>query len=142
MRTINNLGQAVRKMDLNQLIRDSLQDAAPTYTDELRAQMLAGEMADGSQIGTYSSGYARRRLAKGLQADYVDGYFTGEMQRGMFLDVRNEEMVTGSQVPYQADFENRYGPGSFILGSDKLQAFIQEVEQNLQLGLQDALKPT
>ena len=141
MRTINNLLQAVRKTDLHQLIQDSLQDAAPVYTEELRAQMLAGEMADGSQIGVYSPSYARIRQARGLQTNYVDGYFTGDMQRGMFLDVRDNEMVSGSQVPYQADFERRYGPGSFNLGGNKLHAFIQEVEQNLHLGLQDALKP-
>jgi hypothetical protein len=141
MRTINNLLQAVRKTDLHQLIQDSLQDAAPVYTDELRHQMLGGLMADGSQIGTYSPSYAKTRQARGLQIDHVDGYFTGEMQQGMFLDVRDQEMVTGSQVPYQADFEGRYGPGSFTLGCDALQAYIQEVEQNLQLGLQDSLKP-
>jgi len=141
MRTINNLLQAVQKTDLPFLIQNSLQDAAPVYTDELRAQMLSGAMADGSQIGVYSRSYARKREARGLQAEYVDGYFTGDMQRGLFLDVRDDEMVTGSQVPYQAEFEGRYGPGSFVLGGDNLQAFIKEVEQNLQLGLQDALKP-
>lgn len=141
MRTINNMLQAVEKTDLSFLIQNSLQDAAPVYTEELRGQLLSGVKADGSQIGQYSPSYAKTRQARGLQTDYVDGYFTGDMQRGLFLDVRDGEMVSGSQVAYQADFENRYGPGSFILGGDNLQAFIKEVEQNLQLGLQDALKP-
>lgn len=141
MRTINNLLQAARKTDLHLIIQNSLQDAAPIYTDELRTQMLAGEMADGSQIGTYSPSYAKVRQARGLQIDHVDGYFSGDMHRGMFLDVRDDEMVTGSQVAYQPQFEHRYGPGSFILGGDNLQVYIREVEENLQLGLQDALKP-
>lgn len=141
MRTINNLRRAVQKTDLSFLIQNSLQDAAPVYTEELRGQLLEGKMADGNQIGVYSPSYAKTRQARGLQTDYVDGYFTGDMQRGLFLDVRDGEMVSGSQVSYQFDFENRYGPGSFIVGGDRLGAFIKEVEQNIQLGLQDAFKP-
>lgn len=141
MRTINNLLQAVQKTDLPFLIQNSLQDAAPVYTDELRAQLLSGVKADGSQIGTYSAGYARKREARGLQTEYVDGYFTGDMQRGLFLDVRDDEMVSDSQVPYAGEFSGRYGEGVFLLDQDRIQAFINEVREDLQLGLQDALKP-
>lgn len=123
--------ESAQKGNVQQLITDSMQEAAPAYVDELRKQMLDGVMEDGSQIGTYSPMWAAIRKARGLQTDYVDGYFTGAMQRGLFLKVRGDEMDTDSPVPYAGEFQDRYGDGVFAAGGDYLEPFVDQVEQNL-----------
>jgi len=131
--------QSTQQADLQQLVQGSLQDAAPEYIRELQKQMLDGVMEDGSEIGTYSPWWAAIRKAHGLQVEYVDGYFTGAMHRGMFLQVEGQDLETGSGVPYAEDFQERYGDGVFAVGGDYLEPFVDEVEENLLQRIENAL---
>lgn len=139
MRAILDMLESAQKGDVQQLITDSLQEAAPTYTSELEKQMLDGVMEDGSQIGTYSPMWAAIRKAHGLQVEYVDGHFTGAMHRGLFLQIGGTDMETGSNVPYAQDFQDRYGDEVFAAGGDYLEPFVDEVEQKLMEKIENAL---
>ena len=106
-------------LDPIQEIGEAIQRTAPEAIALNREQLFEkGEKATGEKLKPYSPGYARRKL-KMRGRSIVDGYLTGEMQREIFVDVReNGTAVFDSASPHAAFMIKRDGPAIFGLSAD------------------------
>lgn len=74
---------------------------------------LFGEKTDGTLIGGYSSMWAAQRRAKGVQTDYVDLNYEGNMQASLQTGESQGMPVLGfdSEEQYKKARINSYGNG-------------------------------
>lgn len=82
-----------------------------------------GEDAKGDQLGTYSNGWKRIRISRGLQVQYVDTRFTGKFHATLKLVVENDQFKIVSQVDYADDIIKKYGAD--VLGLQ--QKYLEEI---------------
>ena len=107
-------GELIRQLGL------TLEDQKDKVLDLNRAQLLAGERSDGSEIGQYRPFTIAARQKKGLQTSHIDLRYEGDFQREMDLEVRGDEYVI-----YSHDFKNdklvaEYGVQIFGLNPENL----------------------
>jgi hypothetical protein len=79
---------------------------------------MRGEKADGNKMAPYKSdAYARRKNARNPNPGYgiPDAYATGDMQKGLFVDVQGETAVFDSISPHATFMIQRDGPAIFGL---------------------------
>lgn len=135
MRTNNNLLQAIRKLDLQHLIENSLVATTPDYIELQREQIFAGIQSDGEEIQRKNAGYKgyapktiKIKEAKGQPTDRITLKDTGDFQADVFADVRQDGMIVDSADEKSLKLQKDYGNKIFGLASKSRSAYVEKLK--------------
>lgn len=140
MRTINNLLEAVKKIDLLQAIDNSLDAKKKDYVDLQKDQLFHGLRSDGESITPF---YTRFTIAikkeKGQVTDRVTLRDTGAFYDGIYADPRSEGLVVDSSDEKTDMLTKKYSDAIFTLEDERKQLFanlthrvlIEEIEKQM-----------
>lgn len=122
MRTIANLLRAVNRIDIEDVLIQSMGDTSKEYVSTVKEQLLEGIAGDGLKIGYYrSEEYANMKFALNSRAGHgnVDLRLHGPYQDSFRADIDNEGLRIYSTDEKAKDLENKYGKG-YKLGVSRL----------------------
>jgi len=127
MTTVGMLLAKVEKISINDLIQDTLYDTRTDYVHVQQDQLKHGLRQDGSIIGKYKNpAYASLKERLGSVAGYgnINLYLTGDFNKGVFAEVRDEGILAGSIDSKALDLEDRYGSDIFGLNDEYRVPFV------------------
>jgi hypothetical protein len=127
---INQLIENMERLDVREIVGDSLEATKGEIVEFQKGQMLSGEASDGDKIGKYKSkDYARNKYNQNPRAGYgnvdlkLEGPFQLNIKAVVFsdslhifsTDEKNDDLVNkyglrifGLNVPYTAEYVRLY----------------------------------
>lgn len=126
MRTIEDMLNSAKKVDLRFLLENALVDSQADYVKLQKDQMLHGLNRDNEKIGIYkSAAYADYKFEKNSLAGKgtPDLKLTGAFYSGIFADARSEGIVVDSLDSKTDDLLHKYSEKIFGLGPVRIVAF-------------------
>lgn len=118
MTTVEQMLQRCKRIEIKNEILQSLYDTRDVYISEQKRQMLHGFNRNATLIGKYkNAAYAVRKYSLNSRAGYnnVDLRLTGKFYAGIFVEIRDTEMVVGSEDSKASNLEDKYGDEIFGL---------------------------
>lgn len=127
MRTVENMLQAAKKLDLQFLIELSFIETTPQFLEKQKEQLMAGQRNDDKNIfniktgsDEYSSSYAKTKGKK----KPIDLKKTGDWQDGLFVDVREQDLYIASTDSKDEMLNENYGEEILGLGKKKKEEYL------------------
>lgn len=127
MRTIAGMLRSVKKVDIDEEVRQTFYDTRDQLVDEQQKQIISGLRSDDKPIfnvqtgsDEYSPGYAKKKGKK----KPIDLHLTGDFQGNIFIDVRDTEIIIDSADTKSGDLQKKYGGEVFGLNTPHKQAYI------------------
>lgn len=124
----------MKRLDIEQVIDNSLTATAPDYVELQREQMFSGIQSDGDEIqriGVSYKGYAPKTIkikeAKGQPTDRITLRDTQAFQDDIFSEPRQEGLIVGSGDEKSAMLQRDYGNKIFGLASKSKAAYIEKL---------------
>lgn len=129
MATILEMINRVKALNLQDVSERSMEEAAPDMTRRQREQFLEGKNSKGKRIGRYRNpAYARLKAqmnpVPGL--GNVDLRLTGEFLKGVYTEIRGDQVIVDSVDEKTNDLAEKYGEVIFGLAPDPKAAFVNE----------------
>lgn len=107
--TISDYIQKLQRLDMRDVVQQSLYDTREQYLDQQQDQMFAGKLANGEDISPpYAESTKNYKRKKSQPTDRVTLRDTTEFYKRMFVDVRTQVLYVDSAVTYAADLERKY----------------------------------
>lgn len=128
MGSILNLYNRIKKVDVNTVVSDTIEEASPLITDRQKGQMLEGVNAKGARIGRYRNpAYAQMKAAMNPVANgSVDLLLTGDFYRGIYTEARGDTIVIDSTDEKTDSLAKKYGEIIFGLNKNTKAELIRE----------------
>jgi hypothetical protein len=109
-------------------------------TDQLRKK---GEDGSGQKLGSYGLGYARIRVARGLQIAHIDLRFTGKFFASLKITAMPKAYKVSSNVAYDTKIVERFGKDVLKISHENLVEFANNILlRNLKRDLNDEFTRT
>jgi hypothetical protein len=108
----------LERLDLQNEIQQSLIDTRDVYIAQQKDQMVHGKNKNGTLIGKYRNpAYAAQKFSQNSLAGFrnVDLKLTGAFHRGIFVEVRDDELIIFSEDKKAGMLEDKYGDEIFGL---------------------------
>jgi hypothetical protein len=125
--TTDDMLMAAQRLNLPELIEQTMEDTKTAYVGAQQQQMLHGLTSNGEQIGRYRSAKyaaAKAQLNPLAGEGNVDLRLTGAFFEGMFLDVRGSDaFAVDSTDEKSPQLQEKYGAVIFGLGGDYLEQY-------------------
>jgi hypothetical protein len=131
MRTLSSLIAAVEKVNLPQLVQQSMDQASPTYLEQQKEQMSHAVSGKGETIGKYRSpSYARKKNQMNPLAGYgnVDLRLTGDFYSDMEARADPAGMNIDSTDQKSKMLQQRYGSDIFGLFGEWKEPFVEKLQ--------------
>jgi len=123
MGTIASLNRRIQAVDINQIIRESIDETSENAAQFNRDDLSVGLLSTSNPITpSYSHGYARK---KGFTTP--DLYVTGGFYRGIFAKVRGNMIEFDSIDEKAKSLEARYGKFIYGLTQDAKSAYALQI---------------
>ncbi len=140
MVTIDKLIDRLGKIDLEQVIDNTLVETRKQYIAQQKQQMLSGKRSDGSMIGKYANkAYAARKSNPVASAGNVDLKDTGAFQAAIFLDPRKSIFVVDSTDEKSEMLQKKYGESICGLNDESNAVYIPIAQQEAFKQITNAL---
>ena len=126
MRTIYDLLQSAKRIDLPLEIELSFFDTRDEYVTLHRDQLKHGERNDGKPIFNLKTGsdeYSPAYAKKKGRTKPIDLHDKGDFYAGDFLDVREKEMISDSADSKSERLQEIYGEEIFGLGDKRKETY-------------------
>lgn len=122
----SELYNRLQNLDINHILAEMV-EANEDYVVFLnQKQLLKGEKKDGSKIGTYRPYTIMRRMEKGRQTAFIDLFYEGDFQEGMFVEVRGLDFLLSSKDSKTDKLEDLYGENIFGLSAESKRMLMTE----------------
>jgi hypothetical protein len=131
MRTLSSLISSVEKINLDNLILESMDQASPTYLEQQKEQMSHAVNERGQTIGKYqSAAYARKKNEMNPNAGYgnVDLKLTGSFYEAMEAKADPAGMNIDSTDQKSQMLQQNYGSDIFGLFGEWKEPFIEKLQ--------------
>jgi hypothetical protein len=131
MRTLSSLISSVEKINLDNLILQSMDQASPTYLEQQKEQMSYAVNERGQTIGKYrSAAYARKKNEMNPNAGYgnVDLRLTGSFYEAMEAKAQPEGMNIDSTDQKSQMLQQKYGSDIFGLFGEWKEPFVEKLQ--------------
>jgi hypothetical protein len=131
MATILQLIERIKKADTDNIIEETMEEAAPLITDRQKDQMLGGINSEGKKIGRYRSpAYAamKSRMNPIPGFGIPDLRLTGDFYKGIYTEVRGDKIITDSVDEKTQDLADKYGEEIFGLSKPVKKEAIKDIK--------------
>jgi hypothetical protein len=142
MTTIEDMLEAVEKVDMQYEAETALLETRPEFLAQQREQLLSGLRSDDQNIYNiktgrdyYSDSYTK---VKGKRSP-IDLYRTGEWSRGIFVDVRSEFIIIDSTDSKQEKLTSTYGEEILGLGTRATENYMPDLEDTFSDNMEKRL---
>lgn len=121
---ISELLARLDNVDLETAIDRGIEATKEDYADLNRKQWSEGITKDGEPIepNPYSPAYARKRTRAGLQTEFIDLRFKGNLYGGFAVNPDGPVIRLGSEVEYEQYVSRRY-PGIYGLTEENMRRY-------------------
>jgi len=143
MRTIYNLLEAAKKIDLPLEIELSFFDTREEYVTLQKQQLAAGERNDGKPIFNVKTGsdeYSPAYAKKKGKSKPIDLHDKGDFYFGTFADVREEGIYVDSADDKSEKLQENYGDAIFGLADKRKEPYAEIAVGVLRANIQKKLK--
>lgn len=132
MKAIHDMLEEIQAINLDDEIEQSLYDTRENYVSLQQQQIKSGVRSDGKNIFRLSTGsdeYSPAYAKKKGKSKPIDLYDTGNFSRGIFVDIRDQELFIDSAATLST--------GDFVKESDSISDILQKDYGEEIFGLDD-----
>lgn len=148
---IKKLIERISAINIDEIFDQIIKSELGFILDLIRLQLLSGERADGTPIGTYSKSklgtyYVNLKFDKGLfkgdSYPNYDLYFTGTYHKGLTAIVTNDFVEIKSTDPKEPEIEMNTGSldNALTLNENNMKEFINKILPLIQKKLYDSIR--
>lgn len=124
--TVYDLYEKFAKLDIEDIVYNSIYDTARGYVEKQRLQMYEGKNSDGTDRPPYAAMTVAIKTRKGQRVDVVTLKDTGDFYKSLFIDIRQDTFVISALDPKTLKIVDRYGDIVFGLMGPWKQMYIVE----------------
>lgn len=126
MLSFTELGNRFARVSKDRILSEMVKANEDLLVFKNQSQLLKGEKKDGVKIGTYLPYTVMKRIEKGRQTQFIDLFYEGNFQDGMFLEVRGMDYLIWSKDWKTDMLVDRYGETIFGLSQENKREFMTE----------------
>lgn len=114
--------------NITEIVGEAIEQTKTEAIGWNQIQLLHGQKADGTNLREYrNEAYKRRKNQMNPLPPFgiADARYTGELYRGMFIEVRNPNIVFDSTSPHATFMIQRDGPAIFGLTPESKEKYAE-----------------
>lgn len=141
MPTVTEMLNRITTLDIRQIVKTTLGENRQLMLALNRGQLMQGKRSDGSDITPeYKHTTRLKKTKQGADPDTVSLYHTGDFQRQMYLDIRNDTLEIDTLDPKSHLIKAKYGEKIFGIGNDSREQYIENVLPEFKNKIETVLK--